>query len=841
MADPANPGSVLCRTDVILGSKTLAVTANTDTAASYEVTVGVANCSRGLQGVIQYLGAPPEATFQYGYVQTYGPGYVYKQIASADTTYKIDGLAVGDWYMSVVIYFGSNWGNYLQFPNQNPSKVTLKADSGMVTRDFIFNSTKVTGAAEITGVWAGRLGSGSVNFSGSYDGTQTNGGPSYGGYATAQISGSTGVYTAYLTPGKWYSNYASFNFYENKAGEVPVSSSMYVSKSYPAFESTTAATATGPTITVPTSETSIVFDVIEQPGEPAINIQYASISGSRYDSATGTNYSIYANSQWKLKPTHTVRVVGVPGTYNITATGQVNGSNTTFGTAVISLGEAVGTPTGTNVAITPKDSNGQDSIVDLTFSNVTGGGNTTAGFASFGPGAPDGYTMLNVVTDKKYLNVTSSAVFNGPVQVCLSYDPAVLGITAGQESERVLQQYVCDTQNVCAWKVINGTLDGSASIDTTNNVICGTTASLSTFSITLPIDNCATNSGGCASEATCSKTGPGTHVCKCKAGFKGDGYSCIVACQPSDCDDNNVCTTESCNSEGQCVHSNNDGASCSDNSACTTDSCDASAGCVNATGPDSDSDGTLDCIDNCVALANADQANLDSDGQGDACDGDDDNDGTPDVGNPNFTATLYAGTNYTGTSQSFGAGVHDYPAIFKVGNDSTQSIKVSSVKFVELWQHYTPYNGQTFTGAHATFTADDANTNDNGIGGVSSLYVVCPIGDNCPVNANADRLDTDKDGQGDACDGDDDNDGVVDSSDNCPMASNEDQANSGDDAIGNVCDSDDDNDGVLDGADLCAGSVAGAIVDPANGCSIPQLCPCAGPRGTTLAWKDHGK
>lgn len=26
-----------------------------------------------------------------------------------------------------------------------------------------------------------------------------------------------------------------------------------------------------------------------------------------------------------------------------------------------------------------------------------------------------------------------------------------------------------------------------------------------------------------------------------------------------------------------------------------------------------------------------------------------------------------------------------------------------------------------------------------------------------------------------------------------------------------------------------------------SSCTIPQLCPCAGPRGTTLAWKDYGK
>ena len=46
---------------------------------------------------------------------------------------------------------------------------------------------------------------------------------------------------------------------------------------------------------------------------------------------------------------------------------------------------------------------------------------------------------------------------------------------------------------------------------------------------------------------------------------------------------------------------------------------------------DGDGDGIPDAIDNCPAVANADQANADGDSQGDACDSDDDNDGVPDA------------------------------------------------------------------------------------------------------------------------------------------------------------------------------------------------------------------
>jgi hypothetical protein len=50
---------------------------------------------------------------------------------------------------------------------------------------------------------------------------------------------------------------------------------------------------------------------------------------------------------------------------------------------------------------------------------------------------------------------------------------------------------------------------------------------------------------------------------------------------------------------------------------------------------------------------------------------------------------------------------------------------------------------------------------------------------------------------------------------------------------------DEDGDGVGDSVDFCPGTPAGSIVD-ANGCSIDQLAPCAGP-ASGGAWKNHGQ
>ncbi|WP_438010171.1 thrombospondin type 3 repeat-containing protein [Sorangium sp. So ce321] len=83
------------------------------------------------------------------------------------------------------------------------------------------------------------------------------------------------------------------------------------------------------------------------------------------------------------------------------------------------------------------------------------------------------------------------------------------------------------------------------------------------------------------------------------------------------------------------------------------------------------------------------------------------------------------------------------------------------------------------------------------------------IDDNCPSAPNPDQVDTDTDGQGDACDPDDDDDGAADAIDNCPLTANADQADLEGDGAGDACDPDDDGDGVPDGGDNCP-SVANA-------------------------------
>jgi hypothetical protein len=154
---------------------------------------------------------------------------------------------------------------------------------------------------------------------------------------------------------------------------------------------------------------------------------------------------------------------------------------------------------------------------------------------------------------------------------------------------------------------------------------------------------------------------------------------------------------------------------------------------------DTDADGVDDAEDNCPDVANADQADADADGTGDACDAD----------------------NQDSDGDTIFDSVDNCPLVMNADQLDTDADGVGDACDPDL------------------FDTDG----DGVLDGV----------DNCPAVANPDQADADADGTGDLCDpdlADADADGVVDALDNCPAVANADQADTDADGIGDACDTD---------------------------------------------------
>ena len=252
-----------------------------------------------------------------------------------------------------------------------------------------------------------------------------------------------------------------------------------------------------------------------------------------------------------------------------------------------------------------------------------------------------------------------------------------------------------------------------------------------------------------------------------------------------------------------------------------------------------DCDGDLipDSVDNCSCdlgleakdTVNFDQKDTDGDGQGDKCDDDDDGDGVPDVDdNCPLTKNLDQGD----IDKDGKPGVQPPPDGMTndewFGGDACDLNKDGDKWWnfddncPDDWQKNQLDNDTDGFGDACDDDDDDDDVFDDGDGSGDPNDNPCDgdvvnCDDNCPFDKNGlgewepkklikypAQTDTDKDGMGNECDLDDDDDGVDDEDDNCPLVPNPDQEDSGGSKKGDACENDCDDDDIPNALDNCS-------------------------------------
>nr|XP_018666938.1 thrombospondin A isoform X1 [Ciona intestinalis] len=302
---------------------------------------------------------------------------------------------------------------------------------------------------------------------------------------------------------------------------------------------------------------------------------------------------------------------------------------------------------------------------------------------------------------------------------------------------------------------------------------------------------CTDGANPCPENAECiflGKTVSPPFICKCRPGYAScshcDGLICADDTDLDGWADNEiVCpgsnTSVTCH-EDNCPRLPNSGQEDSDEDgegdACDRDDdndgiYDEQDNCQFIYNPyqsDVDRDGVGDMCDNCVHDRNADQKDTDGNGEGDACSLDIDGDSIENI----FDNCVYVYNFDQLDSDMDGVGdaCDNCPLVHNPAQEDRDSDKVGD--------------------------SCDSNLDVDEDGIQNNL-------DNCPYIANANQADHDNDGLGDACDPDDDDDGIPDDRDNCRLVVNPSQLDTDGNGRGDACEGDFDGDNIMDADDAC--------------------------------------
>jgi len=592
-----------CEVPVSLATRSVDVPAGGDGTASWTFDLTSETCNQGsIQGQVTFdtLGAAnADVLTQQRYVQVSGPVNRGQTTDSAGS-YAFAQLPPGSYWVYNQNYFAEPY----YFFGTTGSNVSVAAGS-LLTKDFLHSAGTAHGAIKPSGAW--KL-TDTSNFFAIFSTRSATG--EYLGYSYDYVTPSTGNVDIVVPAGTTELDYYYAFFFKSDATRYTYQyfyDQAYVNKPLRA----TVATGGRVNLGVLEPETSESLIVV-QPPVSSVGLSTLQLSGYHdIRNSSGAQigrrwFDLSSYAQGSGGPQNSVGVLvrGMPGIYQVSATGQGTDGATYSKQFELTLGTPSNTPTGPGVVseISLTDSSGASASGSITFGNVTSPGDTTVSSSGSGPQAPGNFRVFGAGS-MLYFDIRTTATFDSTqgATLCLSYDDT--GLNLQQERRLSLQHYVCTdpaTNTGCAWEDI--TVTGSP--DTTKNEICGRTASFSIFAIMQPLDG--DGDGIVDASDNCRAV-----VNPDQTDIDGDGLG--DACD-SDVDGDGVeDTADNCRLVKNSNQLDLDGDHIGD--ACDTDM---------------DGDAVLNGLDNCPANANASQADFDGDGVGDACDSDDDNDGVLD-------------------------------------------------------------------------------------------------------------------------------------------------------------------------------------------------------------------
>jgi hypothetical protein len=131
------------------------------------------------------------------------------------------------------------------------------------------------------------------------------------------------------------------------------------------------------------------------------------------------------------------------------------------------------TPAGSGVSVPLNGGTTALAGIDVTFSSVATGGTTSVVTTTAGPPPPTGFKIVGLAEVPLYFDINTDASYSGDLTVCVRYDETQV---ARPEANLKLMQ-----------RGDQGFVNVTTSVDTANNIICGTTTHLSIFVVAEPL------------------------------------------------------------------------------------------------------------------------------------------------------------------------------------------------------------------------------------------------------------------------------------------------------------------------------------------------------------------